>query len=63
MSDKVRNVNAGILQCAFERLSINLIMEWEHDFSAVWMFHLNMAAATMRLNKSKLLQRRQNLTP
>ena len=52
---EVVHINTSILQGSFERVTVNLVMERKHDFSAVCVFHLDVTAAPMNLRKAQAL--------
>ncbi|MCS7337864.1 MAG: hypothetical protein NZ739_06450 [Verrucomicrobiae bacterium] len=49
------NRNISVTQCSFERVPINLAMEWENYSSAVGVLHLNVAPTSADLHKSETL--------
>jgi len=58
--EEFRDVDIRVAKRAFECVTINLIVKGEHNPSSVRMFHLDVAALAMNLNKAEPLQRGQH---
>ena len=57
--EEFREVHVGILECAFESITINFVVKRKHYPSSIRMFHLDVAAFAMNLKEAKTLQCRQ----
>jgi hypothetical protein len=53
---KILDINSRIAKSAFEGITINLVMEWEYNATAIGMLHLHMAPLAVNLHKPHPLQ-------
>jgi hypothetical protein len=56
MIEELTDVDIGIVKCAFERVTINFVVERKHNPSSVRMFHLDVATLAVNLYETEALQ-------
>jgi len=59
--EKCFKVNVGIAERAFQRITINLIMIREDDYSSIGVLHLYVAAFSVNLDKPQPRESRDDL--
>lgn len=61
MIEEFFQVYVGVEECTFQCEAINFVVVRKNNYSAIRMFHLNVAAFTMELFKSQAPQCRKHL--